>query len=97
MDHSSAVLQLLLLRKQGLQPPEPTNIWLVKGNFWIDKSTFQVVDWDSGEVRQGVLQERSRKGKRGEIIYLYVVFSLKGKTQQVYFGRKISSKTQRQP
>jgi hypothetical protein len=90
VDHSAAILDLLLRRKQGLQPPEPTNDWLVKGQFWIDKSTFQVVHWDSGEVRQGVLQERSRKGKRGEIIYQYVVFSLKGKTQQVYFGRKAS-------
>jgi hypothetical protein len=91
VDHSRAVLQLLLLRQQGFQPPEPTGNWLVKGQFWIDKSTLQVVDWQSGEVRQGVLQERPRPGKREEIIYQYICFSLKGKTQQVYFGRKTRS------
>ncbi|UFP97269.1 hypothetical protein [Gloeobacter morelensis] len=81
------VLEVLAALARGESPVLGAG-WVAKGGYWVHTPTWHVVVPSSGEVRKVSLSEDVRLGPKGEHTYLYVVFSLAGKTRKLYLGRK---------
>jgi hypothetical protein len=88
------VLQLLLLRAQGLSLDEAViqtgGGWLIKNiattgyTYCLDEVSLKVVNWSTGDVRQSSLFRREL-GKEKKI-YLYARFSEDMNPMQIYLG-----------
>jgi len=85
MSHSFDTLALLQRRAAGLAPPvlADSSPWMLKRGFYIHKTSLEVVDWETSEVRQGSMYFKKKNGKS----YLYLQFSWRGKPKNIYFGK----------
>ena len=85
MSLTSDTLALLQRRAAGLGPPElsDSSPWMLKRGFYIHKTSLEVVDWETSEVRRGSEYLKKKNGKS----YRYLQFSWRGKPKNIYLGK----------
>jgi len=85
MLHSSDTLALLQRRAAGFGPPVlvDSSPWMFKRGFYIHRTTLEVVDWETSEVRKGSIYLKKNNGK----FYRYLQFSWRGKPKNIYLGK----------